>query len=133
MHKAVSSTAPPSARVPRSKAAAREEWLMALSAGLISLLVVFVALGLWHHDLSVPVTYSGDALYETVLVKALTEGAWNYHIPRLGAPFGMDAVDFPIGCSLDLAAIKLLSFVIRNPFLLINLYWLLTIGLAAAF
>jgi phosphoglycerol transferase len=108
-------------------------WLVALLAGLVSLCIVFLRLELWRYDLSVPIVYWGDALYETVLVKALTEGAWNYHIPRLGAPFGMDAVDFPIGCTLDFFFIKLLSLVVRNPCLLINLYWLLTIGLAGAF
>lgn len=108
-------------------------WLAALLAGLVSLCVVFLRLGLWRYDLSVPIVYWDDALYETVVVKALTEGAWNYHIPRLGAPFGMDAVDFPIGCTLDFFFIKLLSLVVRNPCLLINLYWLLTIGLAGAF
>ena len=107
--------------------------LVALLAGLISVGAVFVRLGLWHSHLSVPVAYNGDALYLTAMVKALTEGVWNYHIPRLGAPFGMDAVDFPIGCSLDFAVMKLLSVVVRNPFLLINSYWLMTVGLAAAF
>ncbi|HEY4282561.1 MAG TPA: hypothetical protein VGM62_05805 [Chthoniobacterales bacterium] len=102
-------------------------------AGLVSITAVFLRLGLWHYDLTVPVLYTGDALYETAMVKALTEGVWNYHIPRLGAPFGMDAVDFPIGCSLDFAAMKLMSFVIRNPCLLINLYWLASLGFAAAF
>jgi hypothetical protein len=107
--------------------------VVALLAGLTSLGVVFLRLGLWRHDLSVPITYWGDGVYFTVLVKALTEGSWNYHIPRLGAPFGMDAVDFPIGCSLDFSIIKLLSLLVRNPCLLINLYWLLTIALAGAF
>src|ERR1700741_1574079 len=110
-----------------------DRWLAALLAGLVSLCVVFLRLGLWHYDLFVPFVYWGDALYETVLVKALTEGAWNYHIPRLGAPFGMDAVDFPIGCTLDFAVIKILTAIVRNPFLSINLYWLLSITMAGAF
>ena len=75
----------------------------------------------------------GDALYRGVLVKALAEGTWNYHIPRLGAPFGLDAVDFPIGCSLDFAVIKILTAILHNPFLSLNLYWLLTIAMAGAF
>ena len=74
------------------------------------------------------------SIISTFLVKALTEGTWNYHIPRLGAPFGMDAVDFPIGCSLDFAVIKILTAILHNPFLLLlNLYWLLTIAMAGAF
>src|SRR2546428_9070378 len=81
-------------------------WLMARLAGLISVCVVFLRLHLWRYDLSVPIVYWGDALYETVLVKALTEGALNYHIPRLAAPFGMDAVDFPIGGKAGVRQLK---------------------------
>lgn len=105
----------------------------ALTAGALSLLVVYFMLGLGQYNLSIPISYGGDALYETVMVKALTEGSWNYHIARLGAPFELDAVDFPIGCNLDFAIMKLLFFVISNPFTLINSYWLLTIAMAAAF
>ena len=105
----------------------------ALAAGLLSLLLVFFRVRLWQRDLAVPFVYWGDALYHSVLVKALTEGIWNYHILRLGAPFGMDAVDFPIGCSLDFAVIKILTAIVHNPFLSVNLYWLLTIAMASAF
>jgi hypothetical protein len=104
--------------------------LTAMAAGLLGILLVFLRMRL---DLAVPVVYWGDALYFNVLVKALTEGTWHYHIARLGAPFGMDAVDFPIGCSLDFAVIKILTTIVHNPFLSINLYWLLTIPMAGAF
>ena len=117
---------------PTGQARFRHKLAGAIVAALGSILIVFLRLGLWKFDLRVPITYGGDALYETTLVKALTEGGWAYHIARLGAPFGMDAVDFPIGCTLDFAILKLFSFVISNPFLLINLFWLFGIGLAAA-
>ncbi len=81
----------------------RRNALTAVAAGLLSLLLTFLVMHLWRFDLTVPVVYWGDALYVNVLVKALTEGTWNYHIARLGAPFGLDAVDFPYGCTLDLA------------------------------
>ena len=45
----------------------------------------------------------------------------------------MDAVDFPMGCSLDFAVIKILTAIVHNPFLSLNLYWLLTIAMAGAF
>ena len=107
--------------------------LTAVAAGLLSLLLTFLVMHLWRFELAVPVVYWGDALYVNVLVKALTEGTWNYHIARLGAPFGLDAVDFPYGCTLDLAIIKVLTAITRNPFLSTNLYWLLTIAMAGAF
>jgi hypothetical protein len=38
---------------------------------------------LWRLDLSVPVSYWKDAFDNCVLVKALAEGTWNYHIVRV--------------------------------------------------
>ena len=111
----------------------RGNLLAAVAAGLLSVLLVFFRMRLWQFDLTLPIVYWGDALYNNVLAKALTEGAWNYHIPRLGAPFGVDEVDFPIGCSLDFAVIKILTAIVHNPFLSLNLYWLLTIAMAGAF
>ncbi|HZR04906.1 MAG TPA: hypothetical protein VFA61_03655 [Candidatus Udaeobacter sp.] len=112
---------------------ARSNSLTALAAGLLSVLLTFLVMHLWRFDLNIPAVYWGDGLYVNVLAKALTEGAWNYHIARLGAPFGLDAVDFPYGCTLDLAIIKILTVITRNPFLSVNLYWLLTIAMAGAF
>jgi len=111
----------------------RRNALTAVTAGLLSPLLTFLVMHLWRFDLTVPAVYWGDALYVNVLVKALTEGTWNYHIARLGAPFGLDAVDFPYGCTLDLVVIKILTAITRNPFLSTNLYWLLTIAMAGAF
>jgi phosphoglycerol transferase len=111
----------------------RSNSLTAVAAGLLSVLLTFLVMHLWRFDLAVPVVYWIDALYVNVLVKALTEGTWNYHIARLGAPFGLDAVDYPYGCTLDLAIIKILTAITRNPFLSSNLYWLMTIAMAGAF
>jgi uncharacterized membrane protein len=111
----------------------RSNPLTALAAGLLSLLLTFLGMRLWQRDLAVPVLYWGDALYHCALVKALAEGTWHYHIARLGAPFGLDAVDYPVGCTLDFAVIKILTAIVHNPFLLINLYWLLSITMAGAF
>jgi phosphoglycerol transferase len=107
--------------------------LTALSAGLLAVLLVFLRMRLWRLGLAVPILYYGDALYYNVLVKALTEGTWNYHIAQLGAPFGMDVVDFPNGGTLDFAVIKILTGIVHNSFVLINLYWLLTIAATGAF
>jgi hypothetical protein len=108
-------------------------WPTAIAAGLLGLLLTFLRMHLWQHDLAVPVVYSGDALYYNVLAKGLTEGTWYYHIALLGAPFGMDAVDFSNSATLDFALIKILTAIVHNPFLSVNLYWLLTIAMAGAF
>src|SRR5438067_10858688 len=112
---------------------ARSNSLTALAAGLLSLLLTFLRMRLWQRDLDVPFVYWGDALYHSVLVKALAEGTWHYHIPRLVAPFGLAAVDYLVGCTLDFAVIKILTGIVHNPFLSITLYWLLSIAIAGAF
>src|SRR3982750_1592635 len=122
----------PQASVRRSPPETWNRWL-AVIPGVIAISAFVLRLRLWRYDLRIPLVYWGDALYQTVMVKGLTEGILNYHISRLGAPFGMDAVDFPIGCSLDFAIIKLLSFATSHPGLLLNLYWILSVGLAASF
>jgi hypothetical protein len=104
-----------------------------LLAACISVGAVVLRLNLWGPGLSLPVSYRGDALYEMVYVSGLKQNAWNNYIPRLGAPFGMDTVDWPIGRSLDYAIVKLLSFFARDAFILVNLYWLTAIALAGAF
>ena len=85
-----------------------------LLAACISVSVVVVRLNLWGPGFSLPVNYKGDALYEMVYVSGLKQSTWNSYIPRLGAPFGMDTVDWPIGRSLDYAIVKLLSFFARD-------------------
>lgn len=111
----------------------RASWLVGASAAILAVCVTFVRLGLWHADLRVPIDYSGDALFELVYIKPLTEHVWNNYIPELGAPFGVDAVDWPVGRSLDYALMKLLSLAVRDPFLLVNVFWLLTIAFDGAF
>ena len=117
----------------RTQTARRHQWVTPTLAGVISVCVVWVRLGLWHADLHVPINYSGDALFELVYIKPLTKHVWNNYIPELGAPFGVDAVDWPVGRSLDYALMKLLSLVIRDPFLPVNVFWLLTIAFDGAF
>ena len=111
----------------------RASWLVGASAAILAVCVTFVRLGLWHAELRVPIDYSGDALFELVYIKPLTKHVWNNYIPELGAPFGVDAVDWPVGRSLDYALMKLLSLAVRDPFLLVNVFWLLTIAFDGAF
>jgi hypothetical protein len=107
--------------------------LTALLVATTTILLAFFRTGLWKFDLSVPIQYWGDALYFEVIAKAVTDGGWGHYISRLGMPFGMDSVDFPTAMHLNLALMKVLSVGLRDPFLLINLFWLMTLGLGGAF
>ena len=63
----------------------RSNALTAVAAGSLGLLLVFLRMRLWRLNPSVPVLRWSEALYNCVLVKALAEGTWNYHIVRLAA------------------------------------------------
>ena len=105
----------------------------ALLVAATTILLVFVRTGLWKYNLFIPIQYRGDAVYFNVIVKTLTDGGWGHYVSRLGMPFGMDSVDFPTAMHLNLVFMKVLGLVIRNPFLLINVFWLTSIGMAGAF
>lgn len=113
-------------------AVAERRWALAGVTAFATIAVIVLRFRMWEFDLRSPLAYNRDALYFQVMVKALGEGAWNNHIARLGAPFGFEALDFPIRCSLDYAVMKILMLLFHNPFLVVNLYWLLSTGAAGA-
>jgi phosphoglycerol transferase len=96
--------------------------------------VLFSSLRLGERDLRVPFAYGGDALFYTVVTKAVSEGGFS-RFERLGAPFGMDLFDWPTGMLFDLSVLGLLARLLGEASLALNLYWLasvvLTVVLAA--
>ena len=85
--------------------------------------------------LCVPVTYERDGLFLTILAKAIHEDGF-VHAAHLGAPFGSDLVDWPLGMWLPFAQLAGLTGLLGEPGAAINLYWMSTIvvaGLCAAY
>ena len=79
--------------------------------------------------LKVPVTYERDGLFLTILAKAIHEDGF-FHATRIGAPFGTDLVDWPLGMWLPFAQLAGLTGLLGEPGAAINVYWLSTIVLA---
>jgi phosphoglycerol transferase len=99
-----------------------------LTAVLLALLVPF---GPW--PLRVPFDYSGDALIHAALIKGVAEEG-PARITRIGAPFGADVADWPLGLWLPLGVTSLLYYATGHAGTAINLFWLLAIvatGLSA--
>jgi phosphoglycerol transferase len=88
------------------------------------LLAAVVPFGRW--SLRIPFDYAEDGLFFSVLVKAVAEEG-PFHIERIGAPFGCDLVDWPVGMWLPLALTTGLTAALGDPGLSINLYWLLSL------
>ena len=60
------------------------------------------------------------------MVKNLIERGVYYRCERIGAPYGVDLRDFPVSENLHLGVMKLLSVGTRNPYRIINYFYLLT-------
>jgi hypothetical protein len=97
-------------------------------------LAVVWAYRLWDADLHVPLTYvlpsttlfaAGDATFHQAIVTALLQGHWWTTNPDLGAPFGQQLYDFPLGPDqLHLVMLSGLAHLTGNAFLAVNLYFL---------
>jgi hypothetical protein len=102
--------------------------------GMIAMLAASVSaasvLELWRGNLHTPYAYSSDALFVDAVTKNLAHG-WYYTNPDLGAPFGQQLYDFPIGNALNMAVLKLLVLAFSNPFIAVNVFFLATFPLTA--
>jgi phosphoglycerol transferase len=101
-----------------------------LTAALTSVLTV-LALQLWKADLSVPLTYRGDALPTGAHFKTVRETGWYEYQPLLGAPAGQTYHDFPTADNLHMIAARILGFVTPDWATAMNVYFLLGFPLAA--
>jgi len=87
---------------------------------------------LWKLDLSIPFSYSRDALIVQLWVHSVHETGWYLHNDRVGMPLGSDMHDFPLFDSAHFLLIKILSCFTSNPFVTCNLFFLLTFPLTTA-
>jgi hypothetical protein len=97
--------------------------LALVTAVLLFLLVPF---GPW--PLRQPFDYMGDGLVHTALVKGIAEEG-PVHLTRIGAPFGAEIADWPMGMWLPLGMTSLLYYATGHAGTALNLYWLLAIVL----
>jgi phosphoglycerol transferase len=99
------------------------------AAGVVSSVVLVLALDLAGMDLRYPFNIEGDCAFTQVVVtNYLEHGTWYTH-PRLGWPYGMDLRDFPISETLHLWVMKGLSLFVSDPVQVINWYFLLSFPL----
>jgi hypothetical protein len=82
---------------------------------------------LWRGGLGNPITYGSDASLYHSLANTIADHGWFYTNPRLGAPFQQVLYDYPLNTdNLHFATIRVLSWVSQNPFVITNLFALLT-------
>ena len=108
-------------------------WYTAIAVTAGALLWAVPALR--NHSLAVPLTYERDGLFFTALAKLVSEDG-PFHSTRIGAPFGSDLVDWPLGTWLPLTLIAGLVRLTGEAGAAVNLYWLactVTASLTAAY
>ena len=115
----------------RDRRFAEAAW--ALSAAGLAILIACLVLEVWHADLRVPFDYSGDAAFTAAVVKHAVEDGALWENDELGAPRGQELYDFPVfaGDNAQLALVRVIGVVVRDPVVALNLFFLLTFPLAA--
>ena len=114
-------------------AGGRPDLLIAAAASALALLVACLVLEIWSADLRKPFDYSGDAAFTAAVVKNVVEDGALWENDELGAPRGQELYDFPVfaGDNVQLAMVRVLGVVVRDPIVALNLFFLLTFPLAA--
>lgn len=97
-----------------------------LLQGALTSLSLALLLRLWRLDLSVPLNYQGDAIFELALAKSIASDGWIWWISDLGAPFGFDAAAFPQNITASSAMMWLIARFTENPAVILNSYWLVS-------
>jgi phosphoglycerol transferase len=113
---------------------ARRRGLVAtLAAPVLALVAACLVLEVWNADLPEPFDYVGDAAFTAAVVKNAVENGALWENDELGAPRGQELYDFPVwaGDNVQLAMVRAIGVLVRDPIVAFNLFYLLTFPLAA--
>src|SRR5262245_24649660 len=97
-----------------------------VAAVILCALILCFLLKLWRADFRVPFHYNGDALIHAAFIKGIVENGWYWHNPRLGAPNGLQMYDLPAVDNFAAAIIAVIGLFTTDPFLILNIFYLLT-------
>ncbi|MCU1346151.1 MAG: hypothetical protein JWL70_2417, partial [Acidimicrobiia bacterium] len=120
-----------------------EPLLGALSVATASVVTTITMLHLWTHNLRIPLAYgptgrvpyafAGDANFYVMLTKSLIDHGSYLHNSSLGAPYSQTLYDLPHGAdNLQFLALRILGWLLRDPVLTVNIWWLTSFALVAA-
>ena len=98
---------------------------------IITILTFFYVYRAWGFNLNKPYFYRGDDLWNIAGIKGFIEQGNFYENRNLGAPFGNNNYDYPSSETIFKIPIILLSFFVKNPVVIINVYYLLTFIITA--
>ena len=93
------------------------------------MIILCVFLQIWRADLRIPFYYAGDAAFYAMSIKGTVENGWYWQNPSLGAPGNQELYDFPAFDNAVVIFMLLLSMLTHNPFLIMNVHYLLSFPL----
>ncbi|MDQ3012373.1 MAG: hypothetical protein M3X11_16890, partial [Acidobacteriota bacterium] len=101
-----------------------------IAAAMLTSMFLTWALQLWRADLRVPLTYYGEAKFNSLLIKGVLDNGWHVHNPAMAAPGALDLRDVPMSDNnLHFILIKLIGLFTKDSGLALNLFYLLTFPL----
>jgi phosphoglycerol transferase len=110
----------------------RPDFAWALGTIVLTSVLLIPLLRLWEMDLRVPFNYARDGLFSLLIIKGILKHGWYLTNPDVGAPFGLQFYDFPLGAyNFQFLALKVLGGFSSDPALVLNLYFLLSFPLVA--
>jgi len=98
---------------------------------IVTILTFFYVYRSYGFNLDIPYSYQGDAIWNIAGVKGFIENGKFIENINTGAPFGTNYYDYPGSESLYKIFIFVLIFFVKNPVVVLNLYYLLTFILTA--
>lgn len=112
-----------------------EDILSLLAVVLLTTILAICVYNFWNWDITVPIVWRGDSITDlgalSISQKAI-RGDEVYIAHTAGTPFAMEKNYYVVDGSLHFLLIKILSFFIRTPGLLMNVYYLFTFPATAA-
>lgn len=100
-----------------------------IAAAVLCVIMLCLFFKIWRADLHVPFYYIGDSLFYAMSTKGLIENGWYWQNPSLGAPGSLQMYEFPTFDNGVVVVMLLISMFTHNPFVVMNLYYLLSFPL----
>lgn len=98
-------------------------------SGLISLIGVWLILGLWGIDWNVPFNYSGDTFGALTAAQNFISGNGRFLFPNMGAPGQVNVANLPDITNTSYFGLWFLSLFIKESGFLINVFYVLTFSI----
>src|SRR5438046_3177368 len=100
-----------------------------LSAGLLSLAIVFITSYEKGFTLYLLHRYAGDTFFCSLMIKTVLDTGWYLFNPYLGAPLSYSLADYPMSDSASFLIIKFIGLFTQQYEVILNLFYFLTVPL----